>query len=209
MVDIVRVTPIIRLCALALQAMLLGAAKILKARESSLPGTVRLVFQPAEEGGAGNLQPCAAALLCGFATPVPCRSRACPAQGLQLRQLVLSLTLGTVNAGEAALPKRRLIYQPFFASSHSCCALMAPSGGDIMVKEGALKGASAAFGMHVMPHIASGHVATRGGTIMAGALSFEVRPPPYGPTCHILYNRFVNSALGSLSWIGNLGCVSC
>jgi len=34
-------------------AMLLGAARVLKAREHDLAGTVRLVFQPAEEGGAG------------------------------------------------------------------------------------------------------------------------------------------------------------
>jgi IAA-amino acid hydrolase len=34
-------------------AMLLGAAKILKAREATLNGTVMLVFQPAEEGYAG------------------------------------------------------------------------------------------------------------------------------------------------------------
>ncbi|KAF0903837.1 hypothetical protein E2562_029935 [Oryza meyeriana var. granulata] len=34
-------------------AMLLGAAKILKAREHHLKGTVRLLFQPAEESGAG------------------------------------------------------------------------------------------------------------------------------------------------------------
>ena len=33
--------------------MLLGAAKLLKARESQLHGTVKLFFQPAEEGGAG------------------------------------------------------------------------------------------------------------------------------------------------------------
>jgi hypothetical protein len=33
--------------------MLLGAAKLLKAREKQLKGTVLLVFQPAEEGGAG------------------------------------------------------------------------------------------------------------------------------------------------------------
>lgn len=35
-------------------AMLLGAAKLLKARESELKGTVKLLFQPAEEGGAGG-----------------------------------------------------------------------------------------------------------------------------------------------------------
>jgi amidohydrolase len=35
-------------------AMLLGAAKLLRERESELQGTVRLLFQPAEEGGAGG-----------------------------------------------------------------------------------------------------------------------------------------------------------
>jgi len=35
-------------------AMLLGAAKLLREHEAELPGTVRLLFQPAEEGGAGG-----------------------------------------------------------------------------------------------------------------------------------------------------------
>jgi len=35
-------------------AMLLGAARLLKQRESEIPGTVKLLFQPAEEGGAGG-----------------------------------------------------------------------------------------------------------------------------------------------------------
>lgn len=35
-------------------SMLLGAARILKERETSLRGTVKLIFQPAEEGGAGG-----------------------------------------------------------------------------------------------------------------------------------------------------------
>ena len=39
-------------------AMLLGAAKLLRERESELPGTVRLLFQPAEEGGAGGKRMC-------------------------------------------------------------------------------------------------------------------------------------------------------
>lgn len=34
--------------------MLLGAAAVLKGMEDSIPGTVRLMFQPAEEGGAGG-----------------------------------------------------------------------------------------------------------------------------------------------------------
>lgn len=36
-------------------AMLLGAAKLLNQRKDKLKGTVRLLFQPAEEGGAGAL----------------------------------------------------------------------------------------------------------------------------------------------------------
>jgi IAA-amino acid hydrolase len=39
-------------------AMLLGAARLLKEREGELRGTVRLLFQPAEEGGAGGLRMC-------------------------------------------------------------------------------------------------------------------------------------------------------
>lgn len=35
-------------------AMLLGAAKLLKEKENDLAGTVRLLFQPAEEGGKGG-----------------------------------------------------------------------------------------------------------------------------------------------------------
>ncbi len=35
-------------------SMLLGAAKILTAHAAALPGDVRLIFQPAEEGGAGG-----------------------------------------------------------------------------------------------------------------------------------------------------------
>lgn len=37
-------------------AMLLAAARMLKEREASLSGTVKFVFQPAEEGGAGGLK---------------------------------------------------------------------------------------------------------------------------------------------------------
>jgi IAA-amino acid hydrolase len=39
-------------------AMLLGAARLLKARETGLGGVVKLIFQPAEEGGAGADRMC-------------------------------------------------------------------------------------------------------------------------------------------------------
>tara|TARA_B100001142_G_C14166972_1_gene590689 strand:- start:81 stop:968 length:888 start_codon:yes stop_codon:yes gene_type:complete len=35
-------------------AMLLGAAKVLKQNEHAIDGTIKLIFQPAEEGGAGG-----------------------------------------------------------------------------------------------------------------------------------------------------------
>ena len=37
-------------------AMLLGAARLLKQREQEIKGTIKLIFQPAEEGGAGGLR---------------------------------------------------------------------------------------------------------------------------------------------------------
>ena len=39
-------------------AMLLGAARLLKAREARLTGVVKLIFQPAEEGGGGGDRMC-------------------------------------------------------------------------------------------------------------------------------------------------------
>jgi len=80
-------------------AMLLGAARLLRAREASLGGSVKLVFQPFEEGGAG---------------------------------------------------------------------------ADVVLRTGALDDVEAAFGMHVMPVVPTGVVATRAGAIMAGALSFHI-----------------------------------
>ena len=46
-------------------AMLLGAAKLLKSRESELGGTVKLIFQPAEEDGGGGQKVCDAGALDG------------------------------------------------------------------------------------------------------------------------------------------------
>lgn len=80
--------------------MLLGAARLLKDKEASLPGSVKLLFQPAEEGGAG---------------------------------------------------------------------------GDLMVKEGALAGVKAAFGLHLWPALPTGTVGTRPGTILAGSLVFKAK----------------------------------
>lgn len=44
-------------------AMLLGAARLLKEREAELQGPVKLIFQPAEEGGAGADRMCQAGIL--------------------------------------------------------------------------------------------------------------------------------------------------
>jgi IAA-amino acid hydrolase len=47
------------------------------------------------------------------------------------------------------------------------------AGGDLMVKEGALGTAEAAFALHVWPTLASGAVATTAGAVLAGSLVFE------------------------------------
>jgi hypothetical protein len=60
----------------------------------------------------------------------------------------------------------RLLFQP---------AEEGGAGGAHMVKEGALEGVSAAFGMHVLPTLPSGQVSSRSGTIMAGSSVFEAR----------------------------------
>lgn len=46
-------------------AMLLGAARVLKAHEAELAGTVRLIFQPAEEDGGGGERMCDDGALAG------------------------------------------------------------------------------------------------------------------------------------------------
>jgi IAA-amino acid hydrolase len=86
-------------------AMLLGGARLLHDAESSLKGTARLMFQPAEEGGAG---------------------------------------------------------------------------GDVMVKEGALDGAQAAFGFHVIPQIPSGIIGSKVGAILAGAHTIKITIEGHG-----------------------------
>lgn len=80
--------------------MLLGAAKLLNQRKDTLKGTVRLIFQPAEEGGAG--------------------------------------------------------------ASH-------------MIKEGALGGSEAIFGMHIDYTIPTGTIATLSGPMLAAVCFFEAK----------------------------------
>ncbi|KAD2392971.1 hypothetical protein E3N88_39948 [Mikania micrantha] len=81
-------------------AMLLGAAKLLNQRKDNLKGTVRLLFQPAEEGGAG---------------------------------------------------------------------------ASYMIKEGALGGAEAIFGMHIDFTIPTGSIATLSGPMLAAVCFFVAR----------------------------------
>ncbi|KAI3988390.1 hypothetical protein MKX01_019844 [Papaver californicum] len=79
--------------------MLLGAAKLLQHRKNELKGTVKLVFQPAEEGAGG---------------------------------------------------------------------------AHYMLREGALDTSSAVLGLHVDPHLPTGSIASRPGSIMAGSVRFLV-----------------------------------
>ncbi|PNW70634.1 hypothetical protein CHLRE_17g728100v5 [Chlamydomonas reinhardtii] len=69
------------------------------------------------------------------------------------------------DAGELPPGTVNIVFQP---------AEEGGAGGDVMIQEGAVDDTDAIFGMHVMPHLPSGTVHSRAGTIMAGALSFRV-----------------------------------
>ncbi|GFR48947.1 hypothetical protein Agub_g10961, partial [Astrephomene gubernaculifera] len=69
------------------------------------------------------------------------------------------------QAGELPPGSAHIVFQP---------AEEGGAGGDLMIQEGALDDVDAAFGLHVMPHLPSGSLHSRPGTIMAGALSFRV-----------------------------------
>mmetsp|Transcript_15881 Transcript_15881/g.34266 ORF Transcript_15881/g.34266 Transcript_15881/m.34266 type:complete len:466 (+) Transcript_15881:146-1543(+) len=66
--------------------------------------------------------------------------------------------------GELAPGTIKLVFQP---------AEEADGGGKVMVEEGVLQGADAAFALHVWPALPVGTLATRPGPLMAGVLSFE------------------------------------
>ena len=61
----------------------------------------------------------------------------------------------------------KLIFQPFEEGG---------AGADVLLKDPktSLEAAEAAFGIHVMPTLPTGKVSTRPGTLLAGALSFEI-----------------------------------
>jgi IAA-amino acid hydrolase len=89
-------------------AMLLGAAKLLKAREAELPGTVKLFFQPAEEGGAGGRRMCLEGAL-----------EAPPVQRVFGLHVWPFLTTGTIGAREGV----------FLASAGSVAITITGRGG--------------------------------------------------------------------------------
>mmetsp|Transcript_1918 Transcript_1918/g.2843 ORF Transcript_1918/g.2843 Transcript_1918/m.2843 type:complete len:498 (-) Transcript_1918:198-1691(-) len=78
-----------------------------------------------------------------------------------------SSSLSSVLSSPTPRPRMvvRLAFQP---------AEEGGAGGDVLVQQGAMANAAAAFGIHLMPHLPSGIVGVRDGTIMAGAISFHI-----------------------------------
>ncbi len=113
-------------------AMLLGSARLLKEREQELhgAGTVKLVFQPAEEGGAG-----AARMLSEGDIHTPQGWHCAPASR---RRAVIS-TKRSCGKLQRTLRLTHL-------------------HGAYAVPAGALEGVDVAFGMHVMPSVPTGHI---------------------------------------------------
>jgi metal-dependent amidase/aminoacylase/carboxypeptidase family protein len=145
--------------------MLLGAARLLKGMEAELKVGLAACLPaclPGRRAGrlAGSLSVTAAAC------PCPCAlktlAHAPPLAPAPLHELRTALTLPPPLHLQGTV---RLLFQP---------AEEGGAGGDLMVKEGALSGVKAAFGMHVWPGLPSGMVASRPGTILAGAIQFQV-----------------------------------
>ena len=134
-------------------AMLLGGARLLKEREQELrgAGTVKLVFQPAEEGGAG-----AARMLSEGTcdTPEATTADRCRCAAGYKARLMPTPSCG-VAADVQCVNAHRLDW-----------ARAMPAG--------ALDGVDAAFGLHVMPSVPTGHIAGAAHRLLCG------RPMPPG-----------------------------
>lgn len=104
-------------------ASLLAAAAYLKTREAELPGPVRLVFQPAEEGGHGAKRMVEGGALDGVAEiygyhnwpPLPWGSAACPLGPVMSANGEWTATI-TGRGGHASQPE--LCIDPVLAGSH-------------------------------------------------------------------------------------------
>ena len=128
----------------------LAAAKLLKAREAELPGTVVLLFQPAEEGPGG-----AAVMIGVHALPamtnwrtVICRFGA---RGVAQWQLPLSCFAALDYVGPSAST---------IAAVPSDVSLSDTSSAS-HVEEGVLDGVIAAHGLHVWPVAPAGVITSR------------------------------------------------
>ena len=111
-------------------AMLLGAAKVLKAREAEIHGTIKFLFQPAEEGGAGGLRMCKEGALEGpkvqrifglHVWPTLASGRIGACSGTMLASAgSLAITI-TGKGGHAAMP--HLSADPVVAAAKVICEL--------------------------------------------------------------------------------------
>eukprot|EP00889_Picochlorum_renovo_P006944 jgi/Picre1/33974/NNA_001451.t1 len=132
-------------------SMLLGAARMLKERESSLQGTVKLLFQPAEEGGAGG--------------DVMVKEGAL--EGVELRSLVFKATFAGAG-GHAAMP--HLTRDPVVAASSTVVSLQSLVGRNVSPFSSAVVSVTRVWteeegsigAWNVIPHVA--HI---GGTVRA------------------------------------------
>lgn len=164
--------------------MLLGAARLLKAVEHRLPGTVRLVFQPAEEGGAGGermVQEGEGGLGAGILYAGNQCGTSATAWVPACRPSSHCALLNPSAADQPPLLPAFLVICASFSMSpppFPACTHIHPHNipppFPPQQQKGVFQDVGAAFGFHVWPSLPSGGVYSRPGFFMAGAIRFEL-----------------------------------
>ncbi|KAJ9511326.1 hypothetical protein QJQ45_029740 [Haematococcus lacustris] len=160
-------------------AMLLGAARLLKALEPQLKGQVRLVWQPDEEKGCGAShmveQAVPQVITIIIITIIILILILIITITILIIILIITILIIIISSSSSNMAWHLPVCN---AATHTFGFTAAQTNSSSyhcsLLSYWVLEGVQAAFGLHVMPFLPSGVFASRPGTIMAGALSFHI-----------------------------------